>query len=106
VARSSGGEAVRRPGNGVDRLGGGAGRRRRAEQTEKKNGENGGEVGGRRLFFLAARWRDAKRKNARGSRGSAPRGGENGEERGGPGTVVTPRVSNPCDYVNHVFTIP
>jgi hypothetical protein len=106
VARSSGGEAVRRPGNSVDRLSGGAGRRRRAEQTEKKNGEKGGEVGGRRLFLWRPGGAARRGKMQGGSQGSAPRGGENGEERGGPGTIVTPCVSNPCDYVNHMFTIP
>jgi hypothetical protein len=34
---------------------------------------------------MVARWRGVKRKKAGGSQASAPRGGENREERGGPG---------------------
>jgi hypothetical protein len=71
VARSSGGEAVRRPGNGMDRLGGGAGRRLLfsgpVARAETKRGAGGGV----------------------GSRGSAPHGGENGEERGSEAAAVS-----------------
>jgi hypothetical protein len=46
VARSSGGEAVRRPGNSMDRLGGGAGRRLLfsgpVARAETKRGAGGG----------------------------------------------------------------
>jgi hypothetical protein len=98
--------AVRRSGNGADRVGGGAGRQRRAERTEKKNREKGGEVGGRQLLFSApVAWAERK-KGAGGSQGSTPRGGENGEERGGPGAArdssaagIGPRLAGVGDAV-------
>jgi hypothetical protein len=88
VAHSSGGKAVLRLGNDVDRLSGGAGRRRHAEWMEKKNGEKGGEVGGQWILFSGLVAWAGRKKGGMGVRGAAPRGGENGVERGGRGSVT------------------
>jgi hypothetical protein len=76
----SGGEVIRGR-RGQARWG--AGRQRRMERMEKKNGEKRGEVSGQWLFMVA-RWSGRRGKWGRGVRGSALRGGKNGEERGGP----------------------
>jgi hypothetical protein len=75
---------VRRPGNGVDRLGGGAGRRWHAEQTEKKDGEKAGEVGGQWLLFSGPVARTGRKKGA-GGFGVRHRVEEKTGQRGGEG---------------------
>jgi hypothetical protein len=57
--------------------------RARHSGVDKGDGAKKGNGGGRRVL-----WRPggaAERKKGRGSRGLAPRGGKNGENRGGPG---------------------
>jgi hypothetical protein len=64
--RRRGGEAVRRPRDGADRLGGELGGNGARSGWRSKTGRKGGEVGGRRLF-MAARWRGWRGKTGRGS---------------------------------------
>jgi hypothetical protein len=64
-----------------------AGRQWRLEQTEKKNGRRGARsaVSG---FFLVAQWHVRGGKRGQGVRGAAPRGAENGADRGGRGAAT------------------
>jgi hypothetical protein len=83
VARTFGCEAVRRPGDGTDRIGGELGGSGVRSGRRRKIERKGSEVGGWWLLrVLRCTGGEGKR---RGVQGSAPRGGENGEERGGPG---------------------
>jgi hypothetical protein len=83
VARTFGCEAVRRPGDGTDRIGGELGGSGVRSGRRRKIERKGSEVGGWWLLrVLGCTGGEGKR---RGVQGSALRGGENGEERGGPG---------------------
>jgi hypothetical protein len=75
VAQSFGGEAVRRPGNGADRLGGGA-------RMEKKKWGEGGQGRWPTAFFMTARWRGEKKKKGRGSVVRSCVEGETGKREG------------------------
>jgi hypothetical protein len=56
------------------------------ERMKKKNRENGGRGRGRRHFLYGGPVARCEEEKGRGSRGLAPRGGENEEERGGART--------------------
>jgi hypothetical protein len=83
VARASYGEAVRRPGDGVDRLSGELGGSGARSGWRRKMERKGSEVGGR--WLLKALGCAGRRGKKEGGPGFGARGGENGEERGGPG---------------------
>jgi hypothetical protein len=91
VARSSVGEAVRRPGDGADRLGGELGGGGARSRWRGKTGRKG-ERGQRRLL-----WRPGgaggEEKGGRGVRVSTLGGGENRGERGPRARWGTARVA-------------
>jgi hypothetical protein len=87
VAQTSGGEKVRRPGDGADRLSGELGAAARGADGEEKRRERGARSVARRLF-MAARWCGRRGKRGRGSGVGATWRAGTGKREGGPGHDV------------------
>jgi hypothetical protein len=78
-----GGEAMRRPGDVLDRLDGELGGSSAWSGRRRKTKRKGSEVSSR--WLLKVLGCAGRREKKEGVWGSAPHGGENGEGRGGPG---------------------
>jgi hypothetical protein len=86
VARTSSGEAVRRPGDSVDRLGGELGGSDAWSRWRRKMGRKGGDVSGRWLFMVTW-WHGWRGKRGQGSRVRRRVEGKTGKREGALGAA-------------------